>query len=181
MDGNRFDHLLRMAIAASSRRVMLRSLGGGALAAVLGRPLPSEAVTCNRKDDRCGPGHGGCCSGLRCCRGAQGGGRCRSLLNDPDNCGTCGARCPAGAACLHGTCTCDPFANLCPDEGAGQCTCGAVRSAPDFVAACVSRNSACDLTRPCDSNADCPPRSVCLLGCADPSQPKRCSNPCIPV
>jgi hypothetical protein len=183
MDGPRFDQLLRRAMTASSRRFMLRALGGGALAAALGRFEPAAAATCNRKGDRCGAGEGACCKDLKCCRNAAGAGRCRSLGNDPINCGACGARCPAGAACLHGTCTCDPFANLCPDEVNGQCTCGAVRAGEDFIAACVSRNSACDLDRPCEVNADCPLGSVCLLGCSDPPdpQPKRCSNPCIPV
>lgn len=184
MDGTRFDSLVRTVATASSRRVMLKALGGGALAAALGLGGPSGAAACNRKGARCGRGEGGCCDGLRCCTNGRGDGRCRALLNDPDNCGACGSRCPTGATCVHGTCSCDPFNNQCPNEVDGQCTCGAVVSAGGFLAACADRNSACDLDRPCAGNADCPPRSVCLRGCreaTDPDGPNRCSRPCVPV
>jgi hypothetical protein len=139
---------------------------------------------------------GDCCSDADCLGGAicQGGvcacragdvlcGEvCADLLSNAAHCGSCDTPCPSGSTCVHGTCTCDPFANACPNEVDGQCSCGAI-VADEFTAACVSRNSACDLEKPCETNDDCPPRSVCLLGCADPPapNPRRCSNPCNPV
>ena len=43
---------------------------------------------------------------------------CTDLANDAMNCGTCGTACPAGAACVSRTCTCEPPLNLCD----AQCT-----------------------------------------------------------
>jgi hypothetical protein len=182
MDPVRFDRFVLALAISPSRRVIVKALGGGTLSAALGLLAGREAAACIRKGARCGTGHGRCCGTLECCENNRGVGRCRALLTDPRHCGACGLHCAAGAGCLHGACTCDPFNNQCPTEVDGQCTCGAV-AGPVFRAACVDRNSACDLDKPCESNADCPPRSVCLLGCADPPapQPNRCSNPCIPV
>ena len=108
------------------------------------------------------------------------GDECANLLTDPHHCGECGFACATGQACVHGTCSCDPFNNTCPTEVDGQCGCSATVATP-FVAACTDRNSACDLAKPCTSNDDCPPRSVCLQGCADTGNRNRCSTPCIPV
>jgi hypothetical protein len=126
-----------------------------------------------------------CNGGTTCATGDGCGGTC--TCNDASFCNegvcvACDPPCPAGQRCVHGTCTCDPFNNTCPNEVDGQCTCGAFVATP-FAAACVDRNSACDLDKPCDTNEDCPVGSVCLLGCADPPapNPRRCSTPCIPV
>lgn len=105
---------------------------------------------------------------------------CADLLTDPNHCGECGFACPAGQSCEHGTCSCDPFDNSCPMEVDGQCGCSATVATP-FVAACTDRNSACDLSAPCNSNEDCPPRSVCLQGCADSGNRNRCSKPCVAI
>lgn len=192
MDDDRFDALTRAVGGGASRRAALRALiaatvgGTAALPAWLG---PRSAAACAKIGARCGRGDR-CCGDARCrggrCRCAGGevacGSRCANLLTDRANCGTCGHAC-AGGRCLHGACTCDPFDNRCPTEVDGQCGCGAVATVTGFVAACVDRNSACDLDRPCDSSADCPPRSVCLRGCSGPPdpQPNRCSKPCVPA
>jgi hypothetical protein len=125
------------------------------------------------------------CGGGTICGDDGCGGTCRcddSAFCNEGTCVACDPACPAGQRCVHGTCTCDPFNNTCPNEIDGQCTCGAI-VADVFTAACVDRNSACDLDKPCDSNEDCPLGSVCLRGCADPpaTNPNRCSKPCIPV
>jgi hypothetical protein len=66
-----------------------------------------------------------------------------------------------------------------------RCGCGAIHTDPGgpFKAACVDRNSACDLDKPCDGHADCPAGSVCLVGCKDlpdltGAEGRRCSTPC---
>lgn len=101
-------------------------------------------------------------------------------------CLPCNPSCPSGQRCIQGTCTCDPFNNACPNDADGQCACGAIVpvGGDTFTAACADRNSACDLTKPCTSNADCATGTVCLLGCrdaTDPDGPRRCSNPCVPI
>ena len=182
MDAQRFDNLSRSLAAAVSRRHTLRLLAGGALGALVGvRAVEdSAAATCQAKDARCGTGFGRCCGNLACCTGTNGSRHCRRLSTDPENCGQCGLQCESGS-CVHGACGCDPFANTCPTSVDGQCGCSGY-VATSFQAACHDRNSGCNLDQPCDTNADCLRGSVCLLGCADPSgNPRRCSNPCIPV
>jgi len=211
MDASRFDALARAVTSTASRRAITGSLFAGSLMALLGLSGQDDAVARRKRRSRnkrkkrckepCGPcercqsgkcqllengepcGNNGICDDGECvCAQGACGDTCVDLLTDDQNCGQCNLACPSGQHCLHGTCTCDPFNNTCPNNIDGQCTCAAV-VADEFTAACVDRNSACDLDRPCETNDDCPPRSVCLLGCADPPapNPRRCSKPCIPV
>jgi hypothetical protein len=208
MDASRFDALVRCGF---SRRATLGASLVGGLAVLLDQVQDDVAARRKRKRNTkkrkqrcqtpCGQcercqrgaclplqdgepcGNNGVCDGGECvCEKAACGDVCVDLLNDDEHCGACNSPCPAGQRCLHGTCTCDPFNNTCPNNIDGQCTCGAV-VADEFTAACVDRNSACDLDRPCDTHEDCPPDSVCLLGCADPpaTNPRRCSKPCVAV
>jgi hypothetical protein len=174
VDAGRFDLLARSLHAAGSRRGLVAALSGAALGGAAAAPLAAHDARrrCQRIDNPR--------KRRRCLRAAEqhnqehgDGGNDRIPCDPP---------CPAGARCLHGACTCDPFANACPHETDGQCGCGAVVSDEGFAAACVDRNSACDLDKPCDGHGDCPAGSVCLLGCADPGNPlgtNRCSNPCV--
>lgn len=192
MDDDRFDNLARSLGGGASRRTVARALMAAALGGAVAIPTwlrPPSAAACGTIGRRCEKGDR-CCGGALCrdgrcrCRGGEVvcGDRCVDRLTDRGNCGTCGNSC-AGGRCFHGACTCDPFDNRCPTEIDGQCGCGAVATATGFLAACVDRNSACDLDKPCESTADCPPRSVCLRGCSDPPdpQPNRCSKPCVPA
>jgi hypothetical protein len=151
-----------------------------------------EGFSCENEADCCGGLDCDTIKGMlgdHCCRGedspcADDGDCCGDqTFCDDGNCAPCPFPCAAGERCVQGTCTCNPFDNTCPDEVDGQCTCGAiVRLDPDeFVAACVDRNSACDLDAPCETNEECGPGRVCLLGCADDPPRNRCSNPCVPV
>jgi hypothetical protein len=192
MDDDRFDRLARSLRSGVSRRAIGRVTLGGALGSAAGFPAwfgPRDAAAkCSALGKKCRKGSrccgGGKCKGRTCvCKGDKEacGDRCANLLTDPANCGACGLSCADGQ-CVHGACLCDPFNNHCPNEVDGQCGCNAF-VADEFQAACTDRNSACDLDKPCNSNADCAPRSVCLRGCSDPPdpQPNRCSKPCLPV
>lgn len=189
MDAPTFDRLVVALTSVASRRRIAKALFGGGLMSAATLLASGHAVAkCVAEDNRCGTNFGDCCSGLKCCRVKPGVKRCRDLLTNRRACGTCRNPCPKDQTCVHGTCSCDPSNNTCPNEVDGQCTCGA--SVPEgdatFQAACVGRNSACNLDEPCDTNNDCAPRSVCLLGCQDPPDPtghggRRCSKPCFPV
>jgi hypothetical protein len=213
MDASRFDAFVRSLPTASRRAAIAALCGGalaGLLDALGGKSAAARrkrrhkrhhhdkkrckqpCAECERcKKGKCRPdsgapcGDGGVCDGGKCICPPEAevcGSACVDLLTDAEHCGDCDTPCPSGQTCVHGTCTCDPFNNTCPNNIDGQCSCGAF-VAEEFTAACVDRNSACDLDRPCESNDDCPPRSVCLRGCADPpaTNPNRCSKPCDPV
>ena len=64
--------------------------------------------------------------------------------------------------------------NECPEIAESQCGCHTYVGAA-VGGACVDPNDACDPERPCDSNDDCGPGSVCLDGC------RHCSTPCKPA
>jgi hypothetical protein len=126
------------------------------------------------------------CAGGTC--GDDGcGGQCAcadSAWCQAGTCIPCDPPCPTGERCVHGTCTCNPFANTCPVDATPppgmpdlRCACGGFVS-DEGLAACADGNSACDLSKPCATNDDCPPRSVCLLGCSDTGDSRRCSRPC---
>ena len=203
MDAHRFDDAIRAFSSTATRRALLAGLAalpflasdddaGARAGKGRGKRNKKNKKRCAGKE--CG-GKCGKCRNAKVCRGGECvcsdgmdecHGKCVDLLTDADHCGACDTPCPGANGCRHGTCTCDPFANTCPQEtdGSGQCGCGAV-VATSFVAACVDRNSACDLDKPCFSDDDCPARSVCLRGCSDPPtppdpnhNPNRCSTPC---
>lgn len=125
MDPRNFDRIARVIGAGTSRRDAIKTLAGGAMAAVaafLGRDEASAAArkrdfgqicskgadclsgTCSPKDAT-GRRRCDCPAPLVACNGG-----CVDPLNDPNNCGGCGQLCRAvegqPAACSAGTCTC---------------------------------------------------------------------------
>ena len=164
MDAGRFDHWTRR-LAASSRRSVLRRAAGTVLAAALGHRLASPAAArCVGRGEACNPAS--CCGFLNLtCR--QGTCKCRSgfadcdrdgncetnRLTDPDNCGTCGSRCPSGV-CSNGACTCNRN-DHCPQE----CRCTS-RVGGGGVCARATR---CGSIPTCESDVDCPPRELCAF------------------
>jgi hypothetical protein len=211
MDSHRFDDVIHAFSATATRRAVLAGLAALPFLATdddadarerKRRGQDDKDKKAKRKkrkhkkhcvDKECGGKCGDCRDGKVChegvCACPEGtelcGAKCVNTLTDPHHCGACDTPSPTGV-CRHGTFTCDPFYNTCPqdNDGTGQCTCGAVVSAT-FVAACVDRNSACDLDSPCFSDDDGTARSVCLRGCSDPPtppdpnhNPNRCSKPC---
>lgn len=194
MNTDRFDAFVRAIGGSLPRRSVLRAVQGLAVGGLAGfqpwsaaEDAAAACVALGRICKRRGTTRR-CCGGATCKRRrcacpndeAACADKCVDPLTNPRHCGQCGLTCVSGQ-CLHGACMCDPFNNQCPTSVDGQCGCGAVQAAPDFQAACVDRLSACDLDRPCDDSGDCPAGSVCLLGCSDTGNPRRCSTPCTPV
>jgi hypothetical protein len=115
MDGKRFDAIARLMAETKSRRRILRVTAGGILGGIAGGLGLSSAqarpgnTQCS--DDHCGQRKEPCCDGLECCHG-----RClppAHFLQDPHNCGACGAVCPKGAICTKGACLCAKGLSLC--------------------------------------------------------------------
>ena len=122
MDGDCFDTLARSLTKPAGRRVVLRALAGGAVAAAVARIGVKEAAAgCRLVGERCKE-RDDCCSNTRCKNGTcvcQSGytncsGRCRDLNNSRTSCGTCGNRCLSSEVCQSGNC-CRPSFTLCTD------------------------------------------------------------------
>ncbi|WP_437320044.1 hypothetical protein [Sorangium sp. So ce385] len=93
-----------------------------------------------------------CDAGLSCCGPA-----CVNLANDPQNCGTCGTRCPDEQACIQGECKdpCDP--NFGCEEGI---CCG--------VECCLGGTICCDYGTSAeapDLHCQQPENGTCPLAC----------------
>lgn len=125
-----------------------------------------------------GSSGGGTCTGaqVQCPKG------CADLQTDVNNCGSCGYRCPAGAAgtaasCVAGTCkyTCSaPGETLCSNgSGSGYCT----DLATDTYN-CGQCNDDCEYQVPSGTTASCQ-NGTCQASC--PAGQALCNGSCIDV
>ena len=116
MDGHQFDDLTRTLASGTSRRRVLKGIGGAAAAGAftllgmkrsdaaprcreLGKPCQSDAQCCDRA-----------CTNFKCAC-PVGSTACNNVclvdttfLTDEGNCGGCGIACSAGETCCNGVC-----------------------------------------------------------------------------
>jgi hypothetical protein len=169
MDGKRFDHLTQQFASSLSRRSLLKSVAGAAVAAGLGirRPSHADAATCKAAGQVCRE-HANCCSGSCGAKDRTGrrtctcpssttncGGACVTLETDATHCGACGNKCRPRSACETATCvngTCQygfkPAGTVC-HASTGEC---------DPTATCTGTSADCPYDpsafhgRPCNGN-----------------------------
>jgi hypothetical protein len=103
--------------------------------------------------------------GQKCAGGSCGG--CVPGPDDPDNCGTCGNRCPLGDVCTNGMCSCAgtscpaqpnniPAVCISPGGNGNGLSCGACGVACNHPERCLSGQCACR-----------PGLAQCSGGCVD--------------
>ena len=105
---------------------------------------------------------------------------CTDTQSNPDDCGSCGATCPSGTACVNGHCDCGVGSHYCGGSGMpGVCT--NLADDPDHCGSCVH---ACPGT-PCDDGVcgSClPTETTCPGACADLQSDEghcgSCTNAC---
>jgi Stigma-specific protein, Stig1 len=148
VDGHQFDDMARALATGSSRRTLLRRLGGvlgGALALGTTRDLAAQP------SGRGGQPQGRCQAGFTNCRG-----KCVDLRGDNNNCGACATTCPNATVCRGGTCVCPTagetyVGGVCYDLANDPLNCGSVGEiCPGSTPYCV--NEACV---ECLGNSDC--------------------------
>ena len=139
MESTRFDALTRAIATTSSRRQIIRTLGGGVAAVLggLGRTRFTDAATCAS----------GVVCAARCCPDASDicvAGRCTSCPSGV----ICGARCCAeGESCVDGRCQ-----GALTSPGPGPC-----------VPTCTSTSSCLD-SNGCGGVCGCPSGQACDCG-----------------
>lgn len=142
MDPILFDALTRsLSGHGSSRRALLRSIGGGIAAAGMLAPPAADA-----KKKKCKPGF------TRC------GKKCVDLNTNAKNCGNCKNSCAFEITCAGGTCQCLDLNADCSTNG--QCCSG--RCSIEVITTCRRLN--CSTSGPCAGNEDCC-GGFCIGGC----------------
>jgi hypothetical protein len=144
-----------LATGQISRRTALKRFALATVAAAIPGGLFAESAfgACpksRRCQGKCCTNHAHCHHGkCRCNKGyTRCGKRCKNLLTDEKNCGSCGHRCPEGKVCRNGHCKA-----LAECQGAGDCPQAAAGSCQQAV--CVSGNcgfAADDSNLPVDGN-----------------------------
>lgn len=130
MDVDWFDNVTRCAGSIGTRRSLLKGLGGGALAALVGRSgREAAAAGCTKVGKPCRRG-AQCCSGV--CKGPQGKKTCRG-----HDAGTCKA---GQDSCAQGVILCN---------GAVNCAC---RVTTGGARICATLNSVC---QSCERDIEC--------------------------
>jgi hypothetical protein len=147
VDAARFDQIVRSLAATGSRRVAIRFLGGGSLAALLAR-LGMEAATathagCRHLGERCAKS-GQCCSGQ--CKKKPG--RRRGVCACPPGTVADKGACIPRVACNNDRdCNSDGSGKVCSGAGVCKCPagygdcadlnrCGPLSSDPNYCGAC---------------------------------------------
>jgi hypothetical protein len=168
MDPTRFDSLTkRLARPGPSRRQLLRGLGSGLLASVLGRTVDA-APACRGAGHPCS-GHQSCCAGLVCTASGRGAvPRCAAPVTpSPQTCAnptapcdanptTCGTNCTCvtttsgGSACVTDEQVCLANASTCSVDS----DCAAQFNSPNFV--CVATTGCAGLNCGGNGNACAP-------------------------
>jgi stigma-specific protein Stig1/cellulase (glycosyl hydrolase family 5) len=95
MESQRFDDLSRILAASRNRRQLFAAAAGGLAGLFLSFGHRRVQAACPAGQYECG----GVCCGLSCCFDI-----CIDLVNDPNNCGTCGHVCAQGLICQIGLC-----------------------------------------------------------------------------
>lgn len=158
MDDRRFDSLVKTLSSGGSRRGMLQTLGGSALAAVavrLGLADDAEAKKKGKnkkKKKKCKNGTTKC-GKKACCRADQScvGGKCVDDVEDPECLSD--DQCDINEVCQNGICAID--ANPIECQNAGQCAANEL---------CIAGRCRCNKpNKPC-GEACCPENQVCLDG-----------------
>ncbi|MCA9668121.1 MAG: hypothetical protein KC503_21130 [Myxococcales bacterium] len=139
-------------------------------------------------DDGCGPG--------QACCGRNG---CVDVLDNPQNCGSCGHRCREGTHCKSGQCLCDSgtvacgsgccaagescCADRCVDTSTDASNCGGCGQQCTGGKVCLGGTCACPAGRaPCDGGCCATGQSCCAGKCidyaTDPANCGSCGNRC---
>jgi hypothetical protein len=155
MDGQRFDNLARLFGSGTSRRRLLKLLGGGLAATVMTRPARALAGSCGAAGDSCGADLPQCCGGLECnvtetCQPFQ------------PQCGFEGSACVGDGDCCSGKCcdgTCHENYACCPT---------------DFT----SPSPDCGFSETCDNNGLCTPLPCAVHGSACTADGDCCEGIC---
>lgn len=153
-------------------------ISGGARGRVLAVALAAigALLACSNAPESgssCSVPDGGAASGSMCK------GTCVDLEGDPNNCGTCGNKCPSEAQCSAGICRCSGTQSLSP--GGRCCTTGFDNDTQN----CGTCNNVCPVGATCAGEAcQCAgDDTVCSGECVDTSSDAKncgqCGNACI--
>ena len=191
MDGNRFDTLTKHLAESSSRRQVVKGLGGGIVAgllALVGTGGIEAAKPCPKPRTSCGTGKDKVCVDLA--TDAANCGVCANACTAPANAtatcvsGTCGFECTQGLTACGGACVdlvtdvtnCGTCGNACDDGNectTNSCSLGSCEYPTNVGAACTVDGAAGE----CDASGICQPDDVICAahGIGDP-----CPAGCVP-
>ena len=210
MDGHRFDDLTRRLGTITTRRAAVRGAAAGLLGLLgLGVRANAQITQAHCGNRRCAYDPGVCNNGCVCCvygngndrcrppgtcgpgtvvcppgQSNCGGGGCRDLSSDSNNCGACGRVCPAGA-CEAGACD---LPNGASCSAGAQCRSGICAARICCDRACDGACESCALaggvgactnlpdTTPCGAGDLCSGLPTCRAGACVPGSAVVCTD-----